>query len=50
MHGGMGYSEYKLKTVLNDYFDIIEFREMKNNEDNDLFGIDSLWAVLMRKK
>lgn len=50
MHGGMGYSEYKLKTVLNDYFDIIEFREMKKYEDNALFGTDSLWAVLMRKK
>ena len=50
MHGGMGYSEHKLKTVLNAYFDIIEFREMTNYEDNDLFGIDILWAVLMRKK
>lgn len=50
MHGGMGYSEYKLKTVLNDYFDIIEFREMKKYEDHDVFGLDILWAVLMRKK
>ena len=28
MHGGLGFSEYKLKTILEPYFEIIEFREM----------------------
>jgi len=50
MHGGMGYSEQKLRSILNDSFDIIEFRTMKNLNDDDLFGIDILWTVLMKKK
>lgn len=49
MHGGMGYSEKKLRSILDDYFEIIEFREMKNVREDDMFGMDILWAVLMKK-
>jgi 2-polyprenyl-3-methyl-5-hydroxy-6-metoxy-1,4-benzoquinol methylase len=50
MRGGMGYTEQKLKAVLVDYFEILEFRQMKEIKDGDLFGEDFLWAVLMKKK
>ena len=50
MHGGLGFSEYKLKTILESYFEIIEFREMKESEDENIFGKSILWTVLMKKK
>jgi len=49
MQGGLGYSEYKLKTILYPYFEIIEFREMKSYESSDRFGTDICWTVLMKK-
>jgi len=50
MHGGMGFSEYKLKTILNPYFEILEFREMVESADENVFGKSFLWTVLMKKK
>jgi len=50
MHGGLGFSEYKLKTILETYFEIIEFREMKESVDENIFGEPSLWTVLMKKR
>ena len=50
MHGGLGFSEYKLKTILEAYFEIIEFREMKESVDENIFGKSFLWTVLMKKK
>jgi len=50
MHGGLGFSEYKLKTILETYFEIIEFREMKESVDENIFGKSFLWTVLMKKK
>ena len=50
MHGGMGYSEHKLKTILEDHFEIVEFRSMKDMKEGDLFGMGMLWTVLMRKR
>jgi len=50
MHGGIGFSEYKLKNILEDYFDITEFREMKESKDENILGSNILWTVLMRKK
>jgi 2-polyprenyl-3-methyl-5-hydroxy-6-metoxy-1,4-benzoquinol methylase len=50
MHGGIGFSEYKLKIILEEYFDIIEFREMKESCDDSIMGIDILWTVLMKMK
>jgi len=50
MHGGLGFSEYKLKTILEPYFKIIEFREMNEIQDEHLFGKSFLWTVLMKKK
>ncbi|MGV8984255.1 class I SAM-dependent methyltransferase [Clostridium sp.] len=50
MHGGLGFSEYKLKTILEPYFEIIEFREMKESTDENIFGKSFLWTVLMKKK
>lgn len=50
MSGGMGFSEYKLKNILQQYFEIIEFREMKKVEGGEYFGEAFLWTVLMKKK
>ena len=50
MQGGMGFSEYKLKTILEHYFEIIEFREMIEPDNKNVFGKSFLWTVLMRKK
>lgn len=50
MHGGMGYSEEKLRTVLGDYFEILRFRQMNEVRDDTLFGENFLWTVLMKKK
>lgn len=50
MHGGMGYPEQKLRSILDDFFTIIEFRRMKDIKDGDLFGVSFLWTILMKKK
>ncbi len=50
MHGGLGFSENKLKAILNTYFDIQEFREMKESDNPDVFGKSFMWVVLMKKK
>ncbi len=50
MHGGLGFSESKMKAVLEPYFNIIDFREMKEITDGTLFGKEFCWAILMRKK
>ncbi|GKU24672.1 class I SAM-dependent methyltransferase [Clostridium folliculivorans] len=50
MCGGMGFTEYKLKNILEHYFDLLEFEEMKESKDNNIFGKSFLWSVLMKKK
>jgi len=50
MQGGMGFSEYKLKTILEPYFEIIEFREMIESDNKNVFGKSFLWTVLMKKR
>jgi 2-polyprenyl-3-methyl-5-hydroxy-6-metoxy-1,4-benzoquinol methylase len=50
MLGGLGFSEYKLKTILEPYFEIIEFREMIESADEKVFGKSFLWTILMKKK
>ncbi len=50
MHGGIGFSEYKLKKILENYFDIIEFREMQESNNTNVYGKEFLWAILMKKK
>ena len=50
MHGGMGFSEYKLKAILDPYFEILEFREMVESADENVYGKSFLWTVLMKKK
>jgi SAM-dependent methyltransferase len=50
MHGGLGFSEYKLKRILETYFNIVEFRKMQESSNPDVFGKDFLWVVLMTKK
>jgi cyclopropane fatty-acyl-phospholipid synthase-like methyltransferase len=50
MHGGLGFSEYKLRTLLENHFEILEFREMKEANIVDSFGKSFLWTVLMKKK
>jgi SAM-dependent methyltransferase len=50
MHGGLGFSECKLRTILENYFEIIEFRQMKESVNEGIFGEAFLWTVLMKKK
>jgi SAM-dependent methyltransferase len=50
MHGGLGFSKSKLTAILEPYFSILEFREMKEIKDNSMFGKEFCWTVLMRKK
>lgn len=50
MHGGLGFSEYKLRTILEPYFQIIEFREMIESSNENVFGKSFMWTVLMKKK
>ena len=50
MHGGIGFSQYKLKTILEDYFEIIEFREMKDSNNENILGNSFLWTVLMKRR
>lgn len=49
MHGGLGFSEYKLKKILEKYFEIVEFREMRELENGKVYGKSFLWTVLMKK-
>lgn len=50
MHGGIGFTDYKLKTILEQYFEIIEFREMLESANENVFGKSFLWTVLLKKK
>ncbi|MDP4090934.1 MAG: class I SAM-dependent methyltransferase [Bacillota bacterium] len=50
MHGGLGFSEHKLRAVLEPYFEFQEFREMKEITDGSMFGKDFCWALLLGKK
>jgi 2-polyprenyl-3-methyl-5-hydroxy-6-metoxy-1,4-benzoquinol methylase len=49
MQGGLGFSSEKLSAVLSPYFNILEIRTM-SAEQNDVFGTDICWAVIMSKK
>jgi len=50
MHGGLGFSQYKLRKILETHFNIVEFRQMYEANNPDIFGKDFLWVVLMTKK
>lgn len=50
MHGGMGFSEEKIRKILENYFHIIELRRMKESDDPNVFGKDFMWVILMKKK
>lgn len=50
MHGGLGFSEEKIKTILSAYFDIQEFRTMKESDNPNIFGKSFMWIILMKKK
>lgn len=50
MSGGLGFSEGKLKAVLEPYFEIVDFKEIVDSDDETLFGESFLWTVLMKKK
>lgn len=51
MRGGQAYSKEKLFELLEEYFEVIEFRTMAVcNENDEKFGMPFLWASLWRKK
>lgn len=50
MHGGMGFSEEKLRRVLSPFFQIEQLGKMQAPSDPDIFGMPFLWAVWMTKR
>ena len=51
MPPGIGYTEDRLRDVLQYHFETIEFRPMRAlTEDSGLFGISGLWAILMKPR
>ena len=50
MHGGMGFSEQKLRHILSPFFQIDELRKMQESVDPRVFGKSFLWIVWMTKK
>lgn len=51
MPPGIGYSEDRIRSILQHHFKIIELRPMKaRSEDSGLFGMAGLWAILMSPK
>jgi len=50
MAGGLGYSEKKLVKVLEQYFEVIEIRKMKDMTCGQYYGLSICWAVTMRKR
>lgn len=50
MHGGLGFTEQKLIAILEQYFEIVEFRGMKEISDTTMLGLPFLWTVLMKKR
>lgn len=50
MHGGMGFSEEKLRRVLSPFFQIEQLGKMQAPSDPGIFGMPFLWAVWMTKK
>ena len=43
-------SSFKIKTILNNYFDILDFRKMKETDNVKIFGKDFMWVILLKKK
>ncbi len=50
MHGGLGFSEYKIKKILENYFQVVDFRQMKESDNPYVFGKNFMWVILMKKK
>ena len=51
MPPGIGYTEDRLRGILQHDFEIIEFRPMKvQPEGSECFGISGLWAILMKPR
>lgn len=51
MPPGIGYTEARLRAVLTPYFEILEFRPMREmSGDAGTFGMKGMWAVLMRAR
>lgn len=49
LHGGLGFTEEKLRTIF-DRFEEIEIRKMKEaRETDEVFGVSALWTALFRK-
>jgi len=51
MPPGIGYTEDRLRDILQYHFEIIEFRPMRaQSENSGLFGMSGLWAILMKPR
>ena len=49
MPPGIGYSEDRLRGILQHHFEIMELRPMMTHtEESGLFGMSGLWAILMK--
>lgn len=50
MHGGMGFSEEKLRRVLSPFFRIDRIEKMRESHDPGVFGKSFLWVAWAGKK
>ncbi len=51
MPPGIGYTEDRLRAILQHYFEITELRTMKTqSEDSGLFGISGQWTIQMKPR
>ena len=49
MHGGLAYSEEKLRRIFSKSFDIIEVRPMREDVPNTMTGAGFLWTALFKR-
>ena len=51
MPPGIGYTEERLRAILEPHFEILEFRSMRElSADTGLFGMKGMWTVLMKPR
>ncbi len=50
MNGGLAFSEERIRSILEPYFECVDFRAMVEQNDEDVFGLPFLWGSLWKKK
>ena len=50
MNGGLAFSEEKIKYLLSEYFECVEFRALEKPANEEVFGVLFLWGSLWKKR